>query len=125
MSVHDIRVISQEAGTPFVPPIADEDVLSERWEECEYRCFVDATGKLLGGTWAGEPGDLRLDPYPYDEICIIQEGRVALVDLDGEERTFGSGDAFFVPRSFSGTWRTIEPTRKIFIAFADEGHAGG
>ena len=70
-------------------------------------------------------GDLRLVPYPYDEICIIQSGRVALVDLDGQERVFGAGDAFFVPRSFRGTWRTLEPTRKIFIGFDAEGDTSG
>jgi len=29
---------------------------------------------------------------------------------------FQAGEAFFVPRGFSGIWETLEPASKIFVA---------
>lgn len=43
-------------------------------------------------------------------------GMVALVDHTGARREFGAGEAFWVPRGFSGTWETVEPSTKIFVA---------
>lgn len=116
MSIDSIRVISQEEGMPFVPPIEQFEVLSETWRECEYRCFETEDKRSLGGVWEGEPGALKLTPWPYDEVCVLLSGRVALQDENGGRREFAAGEAFFVPRTFQGTWETIEPSRKIFVA---------
>jgi uncharacterized cupin superfamily protein len=121
MSIADVRTISLESSTPFVPAFDPADVpQGARWVETEHRCFEAADGRLFGGLWEGEPGALRLVPYPYDEVCVMLEGRVALVDEAGGRREFGAGEAFFVPRSFAGTWETLEPSRKIFVALAEE-----
>lgn len=61
-------------------------------------------------------GEVLCDPYPYDEVCIMISGRVALIDLDGNRREFSAGEAFFVPQSFRGTWETVEPSKKFFVA---------
>jgi uncharacterized cupin superfamily protein len=37
-----------------------------------------------------------------DDIALVSE--------------FAGGESFVVPRSFSGTWETVEPSRKIFVA---------
>ncbi|NNM47206.1 cupin domain-containing protein [Knoellia sp. DB2414S] len=71
--------------------------------------------------WEGSTGTLRLPDYPYDEVCVMLEGRVALVDEDGRRREFGAGEAFFVPRGFSGVWETLEPSRKVFVALGPFG----
>jgi uncharacterized cupin superfamily protein len=116
MGVEAIRCIGKEAGTPFVPPLEDYEVRSERWEECEYHCFTDASGKVLCAFWEGEPGIVHIGPWPYDEVCVLIDGRVALVDEDGGRREFSGGESFVIPRTFAGTWETIEPSRKIFVA---------
>ncbi len=121
MTLAAIREISRDAGTPFVPPIDSFEVLSERWEECEYRCFETSDGRSVGGIWEGQPGVLRLAPWPYDEVCMMLGGRVALVDDLGARREFGPGEAFFVPRTFSGTWETLKPSSKLFIALGRNG----
>lgn len=115
-SVSEIRTVSREDGTPFVPPLSSYELRSETWVETEYHCFRDATGQVLCAVWEGEPGAVYLGPWPYDELCVMLSGSVALVDEDGGRRSFGAGDAFLIPRSFSGTWETIEPSRKIFVA---------
>lgn len=116
MSVDAIAIVSKETGRAFVPPLEGYEVRSERWEECEYHCFRDPSGEVLVAVWEGNPGVVYLGPWPYDEVCVLLEGRVALIDEDGGRREFVAGDSFVIPRSFSGTWETIEPSRKIFVA---------
>ena len=124
VSVELIREIAKEAGTPYVPPESDYEVRSERWVECEYHCFSDP-GRVLCAFWEGDPGAVHLGPWPYDEVCVLVSGRVALVDDEGGRREFRAGDAFVIPRSFSGTWETIEPTRKVFVAVQGPGDSAG
>jgi uncharacterized protein len=120
MGVEEIRVIRMGAGEVVRPEWGEGDA-SPDWHETEYRSFSDESGRLFGGTWEGSPGSLRLDPYPYDEICIMLTGRVALVDTHGARQEFGAGEAFFVPHGFVGTWETIEPSSKIFVALQAAG----
>jgi uncharacterized protein len=111
-----VSLITKDAGVPVVPPLDGYELRSERWDECEYHCFRDPTGNVLVAFWEGQPGIVHLGQWPYDEVCVLLEGRVALVDEDGGRREFTAGDSFVIPRSFSGTWETVEATRKIFIA---------
>jgi uncharacterized cupin superfamily protein len=115
MSINEIQPVSLETGTKVVPPVFPEAVVSERWEEDEYHCFRDATGRFFGGVWMGEPGEMRMT-QTFDEFAVVVSGSVALKDVDGE-RIFKAGDAFFVPRTFNGTWRTIEASHQVFAGF--------
>ena len=117
MGVEQIRPIRMGEGQVVEPKWPEGDA-SEGWAEKEYRSFADETGRLFGGTWQGSPGSLRMDPYPYDEVCVMLSGRVALVDVDGGRREFGEGEAFFVPRGFRGVWETLVPSQKIFIGMS-------
>jgi uncharacterized cupin superfamily protein len=116
MSVDTIHEVSKEAGTPFVPPVDSYEVRSASWVETEYHCFRDPSGQVLVAMWEGEPGTVYLGPWPYDEICVLLEGRVALIDEDGGRREFEAGQSFVVPRTFSGAWETMEASRKVFVA---------
>jgi len=122
VNVDDIREIRVGLGEEVVPVWPPGDA-GATWSEHEWRAFGDeAGGRFFGGAWDGQPGTLRLDSYPYDEVCVMLSGRVALVDVAGGRREFAAGQAFFVPRGFSGTWVTIEDSQKIFVAlgpFAD------
>jgi uncharacterized cupin superfamily protein len=114
-TVADIRTIEVGAGTPVVPEW-EPGTASPSWRETEWRSFGDDESRPYGGAWTGEPGSLRLDDYPYDEVCVMLTGVVALVDSAGARREFRAGEAFFVPRGFSGTWETVEPSTKVFVA---------
>lgn len=115
MSIEQVTLIELGAGMPIKPqwPLG---MASANWSETEYRCFANDSGSLFGGTWQGEAGELILEAYPYNEICVMLSGHVALVDSDGGRKDFKAGDAFFVPLGFTGTWLTLEPSSKIFIA---------
>jgi uncharacterized protein len=116
MTVDDIVTVRIGEGSAIRPDWAPGDA-SPDWSESEYRAFASADGRLFGGGWEGSGGSLRLDPHPYDEICVMTEGRDALVDTTGARREFAAGDVFFVPRGFRGTWETIEPSKKYFITY--------
>ncbi|HRD62556.1 MAG TPA: cupin domain-containing protein [Nocardioides sp.] len=114
-TVADIRVLAVGHGTAVVPEW-EPGAASPGWVETEWRGFGAEEMRPYGGGWEGQPGSLRLDDYPYDEVCVMLTGMVALVDHTGARREFGAGEAFWVPRGFSGTWETVEPSTKIFVA---------
>ncbi|MBM0123632.1 cupin domain-containing protein [Pimelobacter simplex] len=110
-------VLSIEVGTgSAVVPEWEPGTASAAWEETEWRTFGADESRPFGGAWEGRPGSLRLDEYPYDEVCVMLTGVVALVDSTGERREFRAGEAFFVPKGFSGRWETVEPATKVFVA---------
>ncbi|MFJ4375316.1 cupin domain-containing protein [Pseudomonas japonica] len=119
MSINDVTEITMAHGTAITPQWP-ANMASADWQETEYRCFSNPSGSLFGGTWSGEPGTLVLEGYPYHEICVMLSGHVALVDSDGGRKDFKAGQSFFVPRGFSGTWLTLEPSSKIFIAVEND-----
>lgn len=114
-TVADVRTIAVGTGTPVVPEW-EPGTASADWEETEWRSFGADEAQPYGGAWTGAPGTLRLDDYPYDEVCVMLTGVVALVDATGTRREFRAGEAFFVPRGFRGTWETVEPATKVFVA---------
>lgn len=68
------------------------------------------------GVWESEAGVIRFDPYPFDELCIIVEGEVALVPDDtGVAETFRAGDLFIVRETFRGTWHMPRKLRKFYV----------
>lgn len=113
--VGDIRVIAVGAGEKVVP-VWGPGAASATWSEAEWRAFGTDESHPYGGAWEGEPGALELDDYPYDELCVMLTGTVALTDRTGARRVFRAGEAFFVPQGFSGIWETVEPATKIFVA---------
>ncbi len=114
-SLTDVHTIEVGIGSAVVPEW-DPGTASPDWEETEWRTFGTDESRAFGGAWEGRPGSLRLDDYPYDEVCVMLTGVVALVDTHGARREFRAGEAFFVPKGFSGTWETVEPSTKVFVA---------
>ncbi|MDF5752670.1 cupin domain-containing protein [Spongiactinospora sp. TRM90649] len=111
-----VRAVGPETGERFVPPLSDYEVLSPRWAEEEFRVFGGAATSFTGGYWRGEPGTVRFESWPYDEICVILKGRVAVRDTAGRSKEFGPGESFHIPQGFQGDWITVEPSEKVFIA---------
>ncbi|GAA2209008.1 hypothetical protein GCM10009850_044660 [Nonomuraea monospora] len=116
MSIDQVREIHAGAGERFVPPLSDYHLLSVAWAEQEFRVFGGQATSFTGGYWTGEPGAVRFDSWPYDEICVILKGRVAVRDPAGRSKEFGAGEAFYIPQGFQGDWITVEPSEKVFLA---------
>lgn len=111
-------IIKIEAGSlcPYVPPLTDYTNPSANWSEAEYRCLEAGSEGVTVGYWQGEPGEVSFEAWPYTEVCSILSGRVGL--RDGLQRivTFGAGEGFIVPQGWRGSWLTLQPATKIFMA---------
>jgi uncharacterized cupin superfamily protein len=118
MDISVIKSISADCARRFVPPLTDYKACSSGWSEVEYRHFESASPNVVVGFWSGEPGEVALDPWPYNEICSILSGRVAIRDQKGDRIEFIVGATFLVPKGFSGNWITIESATKLFVAIS-------
>lgn len=114
MPIDQVQILAPGHGTPVTPPTTDYAEASAGWREVEHRARLTDPGQLAGA-WEGRPGSVRIPVWPYDEVCVIQSGRVAIEDAAGARREFGPGEAFLVPAGFDGWWHTLEPTRKVFV----------
>ena len=116
MSIADIQTLGIGEGSAIVPPVSDYVEVSDDWSETEFRASVP--GDTLVGFWTGEPGWVRIDVWPYTEVCIIRSGSVEIEDAAGAKRRFGPGESFIIPEGFQGVWHTLEPCEKIFVGVA-------
>lgn len=116
MDISAVTVLGAAGRAPYVPPLSDYAASSPSWTEAEFTGLETAAASVRAGYWTGEPGSVRLDPWPYTEICSILTGRVAVVDQAGGRLEFGAGDGFVVPKGFVGDWLTLEAASKYFIA---------
>lgn len=113
-SIDDVHLLSEHTGDTVTPALDTYDAHSEGWTEAEHHVPLPDT-ESIAGYWTGDPGWVRIDHWPYHEICVILEGAIALEDSDGVIRTFTAGQSFRIPAGFTGIWHTLQPTRKIFV----------
>ncbi|MDR6636979.1 cupin domain-containing protein [Paenarthrobacter nitroguajacolicus] len=118
-SIHQIHVLLEGRGVSVVPDSSLYSDSSGEWSEAEHHAPLSNTRSQVAA-WEGQPGWVRIDNWPYHEVCVIQEGRVAVEDTAGLRREFGSGEAFVIPAGFSGIWHTLEPARKIFVGIVPD-----
>lgn len=78
--------------------------------------YTDGTGQFFSGIWEATPGKWPVS-YAEEEFCGILEGKVVLTNAEGIAETFAKGDAFIIPKGFTGTWETIEPVKKWYVIF--------
>jgi uncharacterized cupin superfamily protein len=76
--------------------------------------FLQRPGAVVG-VWRARAGTLRIDAYPFDEFCVVLEGRCTLTPEGGTARHFGPGEAFVVRQGFRGTWAMPEGLRKFYV----------
>jgi uncharacterized cupin superfamily protein len=79
--------------------------------------FVSADGKLRVDYSQYTKMTLQLEDWPADEFMLFLEGQVEIADKKGRSRVYGPGDMILMPRGFSGTWRQIEPIKKISVTY--------
>lgn len=119
-----MTVIRLGNGQPFIPSLTDYDDVSAGWSECEYRNAEGKADRYMVGTWTGEPGRIRFDSWPYQEICLLRRGRIRIHEDDGQVHEFTAGDGFMVQVGTAAEWETVEASEKIFVAIDVPGHPG-
>lgn len=98
---------------PLDEPVASEKRVSGAPMTGVRPATDDAVRGFHTGLWESEPGAWTVD-YAEDELCVIVAGRVRLTPTGGQPQEFGPGDAFVIPRGFTGTWETVEQVRKVY-----------
>jgi hypothetical protein len=69
---------------------------------------------LFSGVWESTPGKWRI-AYDEWEFCSILSGRSCVTRDGGRPEILVAGDTFIIEPGFSGTWETLETTRKLFV----------
>ena len=75
------------------------------------------------GYWECTPGEFTLHCDGYAEICQILKGRLTVQERDRELITLQAGDTLVMPSGWLGTWRVLDPVRKLFVVVPDTAKA--
>jgi uncharacterized protein len=104
-----------QLGEPreFRPPadrVLEGDIVCRSWE-------VDSAkdGKVRAGVFESTPGVNRSIKGDTWEFCLILSGVVEITEDGQAPVTYRAGDCFVMKPGYTGTWRTIETARKIWV----------
>jgi len=59
--------------------------------------------------------DHRNRPLEYDEFVLVLNGKLVLTEPDGTKHEFTPGQAFVVPKGYTGTWEQQGTYRELAI----------
>ncbi|HUF72394.1 MAG TPA: cupin domain-containing protein [Gammaproteobacteria bacterium] len=59
--------------------------------------------------------DHRNRPLEYDEFVLVLNGKLVLTEQDGTVHEFLPGDAFIVPKGYTGTWEQHGRYRELAV----------
>jgi hypothetical protein len=115
-------IIIPRADTPMEPLLSAEPFLLRGSfpVQQQHICYKDCTGKFLAGTWKSEPFESEERPFPYNEFAYVETGSLTLLDEEGEEHFFNSGDAFFIPEGVVCSARATETVTLFFAVLRSE-----
>ena len=71
--------------------------------------------ELTGALWKSEPGILKIENYPYDQIVFVIKGNVFLTDSRNITKNYTAGQTFIIPKGFSGRWDMPEMYEEFIV----------
>ena len=80
----------------------------------DHAYFERPEPKFRTGIWRSQPYTEFYDSYAADEFMYVIEGDVTL-EAEGFSETYRAGDAFFVPKGFTGFWRQTTTMVKFYV----------
>jgi len=98
-----------ERGAPAPDRLISGSPTTETWSTYE---SVD--GRYFTGLWRATPGKWRI-VYTEWEYCEMLDGISIVTAVNGETRTFKTGDRFVLEPGFEGTWEVVETTLKRYV----------
>ncbi len=85
--------------------------------------YIDSTEQFWVGVWHSDVGKWEKE-FPEDEVIIMKSGRIILTGEDGVPHSYGPGDIILARKGWRGTWETVEPVEKVYVAFEDRKSVG-
>lgn len=105
----DLEKLEYETGAPAPERLLSGSPRFRTW-------IMDARDgdTLFSGVWESTPGKWRV-AYDEWEFCSILSGRSVVTRDGGQPAVLVAGDTFIIEPGFTGTWETVETTRKVFV----------
>ncbi|GGZ31208.1 cupin domain-containing protein [Asticcacaulis endophyticus] len=96
--------------TPPADRVLEGDIICRNWD-------IDSAkdGAVRAGIFESTPGTNRSIKGEAWEFCAILSGVAEITEDDHEPITYRAGDYFIMKPGYTGTWRTIETVRKIWV----------
>jgi len=80
--------------------------------------FYSEDGNFGLGVWESKSGQMTYTDLEYDELMYVLEGRLIMTPINGKAQIFDKGEAFVLPKGWSGTLIVPEMgVRKIWVAY--------
>ena len=99
-------------GGPLPERVIEGDAKFKNWDVEQ-----SADEKVRAGVWETTPGTFRSIKGGTMEFCYILSG-VSEITEDGKPPVWvKAGDAFVMKPDFTGVWRCIETTQKIWVVY--------
>jgi uncharacterized cupin superfamily protein len=83
--------------------------------------YEDPALGMTVGVWTTTDMQEAFGPYPDNEFMFVLEGRVVMIDGDGNETPVEEGESFFVRKAIPISWKQEGFLRKFFITYSDPG----
>ncbi|MDX8482917.1 MULTISPECIES: cupin domain-containing protein [Mesorhizobium] len=98
-------------GQPLPDRLVEGDPRFLSWDIAQ-----TADGAVKAGVWEVTPGAYRSIKGETFEFCYILSGVSELIEDGCQPRRIAAGDAFVMHPGFTGVWRAIETTRKLWVS---------
>ena len=79
--------------------------------------FDDEDLGLNAGVWTTTDMQEAFGPYPGDEFMVVLEGKVAMMDADGNATRVKPGESFCIRNSIPVSWKQEGFLRKFYITY--------
>jgi len=98
-------------GVPAPGRLVEGDPRFRTWD-----VSATADGKVQAGVWEATPGAYRSIKGETWEFCTILSGLSELIEDGKSPVRIKAGDSFVMQPGFTGVWRVIETTRKLWVS---------
>jgi hypothetical protein len=105
----------QNTAAEFDHPRSDR-LVNGNPQRTTWNHFTNRSGEMFAGVWASEVGSWRIEMgETEDEYFYVIEGSGAIIEENGERRSFTVGDVVIIPAGFKGIFEVSTPLKKHYV----------
>ena len=105
-----------DTGMPAME-LNQADFQSALPEQTLHVYFDDEALGLNAGVWTTTDMQEAFGPYPGDEFMVVREGKVAMMDADGNATHVKPGESFCIRNAIPVSWKQEGFLRKFYITY--------
>ena len=105
-----------DTGMPAME-LDQADFQSALPEQTLHVYFDDEALGLNAGVWTTTDMQEAFGPYPGDEFMVVREGKVAMMDADGNATHVKTGESFCIRNAIPVSWKQEGFLRKFYITY--------